>query len=930
MVDSKKRCVVLRAGLICLLLAAMVGCSGDKSAEQFLGKARQQYETGDKKAAVIELKNALQRKPDYSDARLLLGKIYNEQGNGPSAEKELRRALELGAAKDIALPQLGRALLLQREFQKVLDEVPAPVAAKSKDAAATFVVRGDAFAGLKKADEAQAAYEEARKLDPASSEAYAGLAMLAAYHQHPEEAMRLVNEATQKAPRNASLWMLKARLLRGQGKAEEADQAYQQALKIDPDNVGAHLSLALANLAKRQFDAARKEAEAARKVDPNGLPVRLVEAQIDFQEGKFSAARDNLQEILKLAPNHAPSMLLMGATQLALKSYEQAEAYLSAFLKVAPNHAYARRLLAVTYLRMNQPAKAVDTLQPVLSQGNPSAEVLAVAGEAHMQLREFAKATEYFEQASKASPESAAVRTELALSRVASGDVAQGTAELEAAAAQAGSPVQTDVLLVYTLLSGRQFDKALRAIDALDKKAPNSPLTYNLRGSAYLGKQDTANARKAFEKALSIQPDFFPAAFNLAKLDLRDKNPLAARKRFEAVLAADRANTRAMVALASLERDAGHEKESIDWLEKASKADAKAIQPRALLVQYYLGKKDPQRALYIAREAQTANPNNAEALDLLGSAQLGAGEKDNAVATFGQLVGLVPQSAPAYFQLASAQAATKDLEAARKSLNKALDLKPDFVDAAVALAGLDVQAGQVNEAIKLAQRVQQQEPKALVGYVLEGDIHASQKEFAKATELYQKAFDLSQSGPILVKLHAAEAAGGKAAVGDAKVAQWLKQHPDDLAVRAYLADYLMKQGKDKDAIPHYQAMLQKSPENLVALNNLAWILQKQGDPQAVNYAERAYKLRPQDPAIMDTLGWILVQQGKSTRGLDLLQSALAKAPDAADIRYHVAVGLYRTGDRARARDELERLLKSGLKFSQEHEAQALLEQLKSN
>ena len=78
---------------------------------------------------------------------------------------------------------------------------------------------------------------------------------------------------------------------------------------------------------------------------------------------------------------------------------------------------------------------------------------------------------------------------------------------------------------------------------------------------------------------------------------------------------------------------------------------------------------------------------------------------------------------------------------------------------------------------------------------------------------------------------------------------------------------------------------------------------------------------------MDTLGYILVEQGNTTRGLPLLQKATSLAPEAADIHYHLVLGLVKSGDKAKARKELEQLLASGKTFNKIDEARALLKQL---
>ncbi len=66
----------------------------------------------------------------------------------------------------------------------------------------------------------------------------------------------------------------------------------------------------------------------------------------------------------------------------------------------------------------------------------------------------------------------------------------------------------------------------------------------------------------------------------------------------------------------------------------------------------------------------------------------------------------------------------------------------------------------------------------------------------------------------------------------------------------------------------------------MALNNLAWVAGQLKDPKALEYAERADKLAPGNPAILDTYGMLLVEKGDIARGVEMLQKAIAIAPNA--------------------------------------------------
>jgi Flp pilus assembly protein TadD len=98
------------------------------------------------------------------------------------------------------------------------------------------------------------------------------------------------------------------------------------------------------------------------------------------------------------------------------------------------------------------------------------------------------------------------------------------------------------------------------------------------------------------------------------------------------------------------------------------------------------------------------------------------------------------------------------------------------------------------------------------------------------------------------------------------------------------------------------------------------------DSRALPTAEAAYKLASNEPAIIDTLGWILVEQGDAKRAAQLLQQASAKAPQASDIRYHLAMALFKTGDKAGARKEAE-LVAADAKAGKADDARILLKQL---
>jgi putative PEP-CTERM system TPR-repeat lipoprotein len=889
-----------------------------------MADAKRYEEKGDHKAAIIQLKNALQQNPDNSEARFLLGATYNKTGDFQSAEKELRKALSLGLDAGKVLPELGQTLLALGAHQQVLDETKE-LSDKTKSPE-ILTLQGYAQLGLGKASDAKALFEQALGQNPGSADALMGLAKYSLLQKDVEAAANFSEQAVSRSPQNVDAWLFKGDLLRMRGKLDEALAAYDQVVKLKPNASVAHINKAFIEIGTGKFDAARADIDAARKIGST-LMVFYTQALLDFSQKKHAAALESLQQILSKSPEHMPSLLLAGAVQAALGSIPQAEQHLKHYLEKDPGNVYARKLLASVLLKNRETKRAIDTLTPSLKNVKEDPQLFALTGEAYMQARDFAKATEYFEKASALAPKNAMLHTALSMSKLGQGDSARAVAELERAVNLDTKSPQAGILLVMAHLRLKEHDKALAAAKSLEKEYADNPVIQNLKGGIYLSKKDSSNARASFEKALSLEPAYLPAVMNLAQLDLQEKKPDAAKKRFEAILEKDKKNIQAMAALSNLALKQGQKNEATAWLERASQENPDALQPSLLLGAHYLRVGEKQKSLTLAKKLQGTHPNNPSVLQLLAQAQLANNEKAGALESYIKLAAAQPDSALAQYRVASMHLAMNDPAAASDALKKALTIKPDYLDAQLAKAELEVRKGDHEQALAIAKQIQKQQGKSPVGYVLEGDLLMAQQKPALAVQAYERAFAVKKSGLLIMKLHASLSQTEKGKEANSRLIQWLKDHPNDSATRLYLAEVYLTSGQIKPAIEQYQAILRQHPKYVPVLNNLAIAYQQEKDPLALEYAEKAYQLAANSPAILDTLGWILVEQGNTARGLPLLQKAASSAPDAGDIRYHLAFGLAKSGDKKRARKELEQLLASGKNFQSIDQAKALLKQM---
>lgn len=906
------------------LLGGLSACHRTESTANLLAEAKQYQQKGDYKAALIQLKNAVEKSPDDGEARMQLATLELEMGDAVSAEKELRKARSLGIAFDRVMPQLGKAMLQQGHAKELLEQLPAD---KAAHVAALSSLRGDALLATGDAAGAKQAYEQALTSNPNMGGALLGLARYSVSQNDQDGAARYIADAIAKDPKNTDAWMTKGALARAHGKPDEAMEAYDQALKIDPRHRSAHIEKAYVDIARSKFPEAKAELDAADKITPNNLLVIYTRALYEFSQGQYAAAHDNIQKVLKAAPEHMPSILLAGASELNLGSTQQSEQHLRYYLKSNPNDVYARKLLAQVLLKSAQPADAAATLAPVLNDSTQDPQLLALAGQSYMQVHDFNKANTYLEKATQLAPKAAGLRTSLGLTKMAQGNQAAGLSDLEMATTMDPKSTQVTMALVQTEMGLKHYDKALAAIQSLEKTQPNDAQVQNVKGAIYMVKGDQANARAAFEKAVSLQPTLFAAVTNLARLDLMDNKPDVAKQRFEKILEKDKTNYAAMAALGDLAMAQKKTDEATSWYEKAQSANADAVVPVLKLGTHYLRINQPQKALALARKYQVTNAANPELLDLMGQAQVATKDLPGALDTYSKLVNVVPKSPQPQLRLAGVHMLMKNETEAAADIKRAVELAPDFLPARMAQIELAMRNGNVDSAIETARDIQKRDPKSPAGFAIEGDLLMAQHKPAPAVAAYDKALSVKQTSEVLVKALIAMNAAGKGKEAQARATQWLKANPNDAMVSMFMAENSLANKDFKSAIALLQNVVKTKPNDAVALNNLAWAYQQDKDPRALETAEQAYKAAGNNPGVMDTLGWMLVEQGNTARGLPLLQKASGLAPDAPEINYHLAVGLTKSGDKQGARKVLEKLLAQKQSFPHADDARTLLKTL---
>lgn len=909
---------------VTLLLA---GCA-DSDPQKMVESAQQYLDKKDNGAAIIQLKNALQENPDLAQARFLLGKALFLNGDPVGAKAELEKSRALGFSPEQVTPELVRTKLALGEFQPVTTEFGQTELATAETNADLKTLVAIAWRVQGKQDGFEASLQQALAAKPDHAPALIEQARFKGYQRDFDGAIAVLDKVLAANPKNADALKLKGDvLLYSQRDPKEALALYREASQANPQFADARAAVVRVLLSQGQLDEASTELDALTKI-AKGTPQTLyLQTLLAFQKKDYPAAREFSQQMLKIAPNSATALEMAGATELQLNSLVQAEAHLTRALTIAPQLKIARRALVLTLLRTGQTDKALAALPSDIATNDSDPALLSVAGQVHMVRGELDMAQALFTRASRLDPNDPAKQTSLAVSQLMSGQTESAMESLEDIAAS-DKGVTADMALINAHLSKRDVDKALAAIDELEKKRVDDPMPSLLRGRALLVRNDRAGARKALERALEISPSYMAATTALATLDVADGKAQDAQKRFETVVQREPKNAQALMALAEIKARNGAPKEEVlDAIRKAIDAAPTEKLPRLMLVEFLLQQKDNATALTSAQTAVSAIPDAPELLDALGRAQAANGENNQAMSSFNKMASLLPRSPLPYLRMATVHAVMKNLPAAEQSLRKALEIQPNLLAAQRGLAELSMQNKKPAEALAISKTVQKQRPNEGVGYLLEGDVHAAAKSWNNAVAAYSAGLKAAPGTELAIKLHTVQVLAGKSVDADRTAADWIKSHPEDAGFRLFLGDRALGTNKLQEAQGHYDRVIELQPKNALALNNLAWVAGKLGRADAVSLAERAVAAAPNQPAFMDTLAMLLSDKGEHAKALDLQKKVVAAQPEAPVFKLNLAKIHAAAGDKAAARGVLSELEALGDRFPGQAEVTKLKQSL---
>lgn len=862
-----------------------------EQAENYLGER-------DYRLAILTLKNILQDNPDDASARLLLGKTYLPIGDGASAEKELRRAVELGANKEDYIASLATAYLLQGKIDQAI-QLAIPIdKAESKLNAEILTVQAHAYLAARDVKKAKAIYQQVLAIEPDFISALSGVVRAEIADHNLEQATTLIKNLKILASDNAEIWELEGLVLAQAQKYQEAEKSYQKAIELlnerqlSRTGFSAKLGVIRMQLIQREHQKALVNLEDLLDSQPSHALLKYLRALIAFEQKDYSLAQEHLRQILAKVENHIPSKLLMGAVQYAVGNYEQAREFLQSVVNEVPSHIQARKMLATVHLRLNKPEDALATLQSVSTHNTNDGELLAMMGRAALFSGDYEKGLQLYKRALGNSPNEPSIRAELARIYLTQGDTQKAIEELEQITGENESNAKK--LIIYAYIREQAFDKAMSLAKQIASNSPDDPSIISIMGIIELTRGERDKARQYFVDARKKQVDFEPALLNLARMDFEDGSLRDAEKWFDEVILINSSSMRALLGMAQIAERRGDTAQALAWVEKTAAANPAALAPTAILMNYFIKTKQLGRADEIIRQAKNLSPENLDLLKLETRLLLAQGKTVEAINSLSDLIKRQPGNSLNYLQLAKAFEQQDQASKARSTLESALNVVPNSAPVYVALIRLESRLGNYAKALDYVRLLKKGSSKS-IAYGLEGDIYIQQKNYPLARKAYENGLRLKESPLFIAKIAQAKLLAKDHAGAKLTIKQWLTSHPTDVSGLLPFAQLYMQMGENREAIDLYNKIIKINPGNPVAHNNLGWLYHLVGDSRALASARKAYELAPRSSDIMDTYGWLLILDQQYNQGIPILKDALSSSDQNPEIQLHLASALVRQG-----------------------------------
>lgn len=305
---------------------------------------------------------------------------------------------------------------------------------------------------------------------------------------------------------------------------------------------------------------------------------------------------------------------------------------------------------------------------------------------------------------------------------------------------------------------------ATAEVERLLAKYPDHPPALSVAArKAYLF-SDNAAARKAWTKALDIDPQFVEATYGLGLVAFGVDDYESAALFFQDVAYRSPGDLRVPVMLADALLHIGKTNDAILVLEQHLSSEQSSVQAWIQLGQAHLQGQNYQRAIVCFQKVLSFNPESADALYGLSRAFAAIGDKEQAKENSDKFRQLADQDivedaraahelqdnkltadivAQVYADVARVEQEQGDLEAAEKAMLRSYKLAPDNTEYLTQFQQLMLVRNQPREVVALSEKLLEESPKDVDLWLTLGNAYAELGDAESAVKAFETAIELN-------------------------------------------------------------------------------------------------------------------------------------------------------------------------------------------
>src|SRR5438067_9038137 len=477
---------IIRLTAILVVVLVTCSCTSEVKKSRYLARAERYFKADEYDQAKIEYLKVLRIDSGNAVAYARCGAMWADEG------APLRAAAFLLKARELAPKDLDNRYKLALIYHQV----------------------GQANYAFKEAT-------EILKQAPASGP---GLAILAETSVTPEQ-NQAAEQELRKFPQhdNPYIEVANAALALRKGDLANAEVALNHALSLDPKCMQAHIGLAQVSLTKKDNARAGQELKAAADLCPVRSRERLTYAEFKMRIGNTEEAKSYLQDLTKQARDFIGAWVLQARLAQSDKKYDEVAALLQNVFNRDPDNIEGRVIQAQALIGKGDLKQGTEILERADKSFANNPLIKYQLALVYIQGRNTTQAMNELEQAITVAPKYVEASVLLAQLRLRSGDPQSIITPLESALQLRPDVTQIRTLLADAYQAVGRSEEAASLIREQLKKTPEDSQSYLVLGVILKRQKKNDESRKAFEKAIELNPANVVAMDQLADLDLETR-----------------------------------------------------------------------------------------------------------------------------------------------------------------------------------------------------------------------------------------------------------------------------------------------------------------------------------------------------------------------------------------------------------------------